>query len=98
TRRSSDLLDVVRVVHARVGRILTNGLVGLVDRRFGLAVLVVGVHQVELPLARRVRKRKARFEPLVVDGSVAKIAVVGGALRAFVEKIGIPKLFAGLIA
>ncbi len=45
-------LDVVGVVDARVGRVLADELVRLVDRRFGLAVPVVGVDQVELALAR----------------------------------------------
>ena len=73
-------LDVVGVVDARMRRVLADELVRLVDRGFRFAILVVGVHQVELPLARRIAERKARFELLVVRDRVAIVAVVGGLL------------------
>ena len=43
-------LDVMRIVDARMSRVLADELVGLVDRRFRLVILVIGVEQVELAL------------------------------------------------
>ena len=70
-----------------MGRILADELVGLVDRRLRLAVLVVRVHQVQLALARRIAERKTRFELLVVGDRVPVVAVVAGVLGQLVELV-----------
>jgi NAD+ synthetase len=52
-------LHVPGVVHARVGRVLAQELVGRVDRGFLLALAVIAVNEIEPRLARLVGEREA---------------------------------------
>ena len=55
-------LHVVGVVDARVGRVFANEGIGGVDRRIDVVILVVGVDQIDLRLARRFAEREARLQ------------------------------------
>src|SRR5258708_21914489 len=55
-------LHVVGVVHSGIGRIFAYKGVGGVDRGVDFAILVVGVDQVELRLARGLAEGKSRLD------------------------------------
>ena len=74
-------LHVVGVVDARIGRIFADEGVGGVDRRVGLAVLVVGVDQVELRLAGRFAEGKARLQRFELLDGLAVARILHGLLR-----------------
>jgi hypothetical protein len=59
-----------------VNRVFTNEGVGRFDGQFRGAALVVGVHQVELNLARNVTERVARLDNLEYLDATTVIAVL----------------------
>jgi hypothetical protein len=78
----------MRVVDARMRRVFTDELVGLVDRGFVLAVAEIRVHQVELALLGGVAEREPGLERLVFLDSRLPVRVVEIRPRALVDELG----------
>ena len=83
-----EAFDVVGVVEARMGRVLADEGVRLVERGFGLAAAVVGVDKIEAGLAGLGGERIACDERFVDADRAVEILVVKAAAGALVEHAG----------
>ena len=80
-----EAFDVVGVVEARMGRVLADEGVRLVERGFGLAAAVVGVDEIEAGLAGLGGERIACDERFIDADRAVEILVVKAAAGALVD-------------